>query len=299
VELRAGELPDRVRTKSADSAVRGTATETLVTGSGNPVTVFAHGLAGSIAEVRPFGSAVAGSRVFFAFSGHGQAPRAENSSWPAGHGYAELADELAEAADAHGATRALGVSMGAGALCRLLSRDPGRFERLVLILPAVLDRPRLPVARARLAELATAVDSGDPAKVTAAVELEIPKAVAGTPAASAYVRGRVRALLGSGVAAALRGLPGQVAVPPEAGGSAVLASVDAPTLVIAVRGDPLHPVEVAERLAAALPYGELRVYDDPAAMWTRRADLRRQISTFLNRGVTQNLGGGSSGYQGK
>jgi hypothetical protein len=38
----------------------GTRVEYLVTGGGEPVTVFAHGLAGSIPETRPFGSGVGG-----------------------------------------------------------------------------------------------------------------------------------------------------------------------------------------------------------------------------------------------
>ncbi len=46
--------------------------EVLVAGRGEPVTVFAHGLASaSIDETRPFGSGVRGSRVFLHFRGHG------------------------------------------------------------------------------------------------------------------------------------------------------------------------------------------------------------------------------------
>jgi pimeloyl-ACP methyl ester carboxylesterase len=46
--------------------------ERLITGVGDPVTVFAHGLAGDIATTRPLGSAVLGRRVFFHFRGHGR-----------------------------------------------------------------------------------------------------------------------------------------------------------------------------------------------------------------------------------
>ena len=45
--------------------------EQLRAGAGSPVTVFAHGLAAGIADTRPLGSAVAGTRVFFQFRGHG------------------------------------------------------------------------------------------------------------------------------------------------------------------------------------------------------------------------------------
>jgi len=56
--------------------------------------------------------------------------------------YAALAGELRAVADHVRATQALGVSMGAGALCALLADTPLRFRRLVFVLPAVLDRPR-------------------------------------------------------------------------------------------------------------------------------------------------------------
>jgi hypothetical protein len=55
--------------------------EVLVTGSGSPVTVFGHGLAGSIAETRPFGSGVRGTRAFLHFRGHGATPSREGEPW--------------------------------------------------------------------------------------------------------------------------------------------------------------------------------------------------------------------------
>lgn len=111
--------------------------EFITTGSGLPATVFAHGLVGSIASTRPFGSGVEGSRTFLHFRGYGASAAAE-TPWT----YPELASELRAVADHVGATQALGVSMGAGALCTLLADTPLRFDRLVFVLPAVLDRPR-------------------------------------------------------------------------------------------------------------------------------------------------------------
>ncbi len=62
----------------------------------------------------------------------------------------------------------------------------------------------------------------------------------------------------------------------------MLARVTAPALVIAAEGDELHPVEVAEQLAAVLPRATLHRYDRPGVLWTERADLRRRIADFLN-----------------
>ena len=73
--------------------------EFITTGSGLSATVFAHGLAGSIQTMRPFGAGVAGSRTFFHFRGHG-ASTAPQTPW----NYAALAGELRAVADHVGAT---------------------------------------------------------------------------------------------------------------------------------------------------------------------------------------------------
>ncbi|HZE41962.1 MAG TPA: alpha/beta hydrolase, partial [Stackebrandtia sp.] len=121
-------------------------TDTLVRGDGAPVTVFAHGLGGGIADTRPLGGGVAGTKIFYTARAHDGVP-AERFD------YTTLAADLRAVADAHGATRALGVSMGAGALCRLLAATPRRFERVAFFLPAVLDEPRDRPAAGRLARL--------------------------------------------------------------------------------------------------------------------------------------------------
>ncbi|MER7439443.1 alpha/beta fold hydrolase [Micromonospora avicenniae] len=247
--------------------------ERLVTGAGDPVTVFAHGLGNGIATTRPFGSGVTGRKVFFQFRGHGR-----SDAPPGPWSYADLARDVRAIADLSGATRAFGASLGAGALCRLLSQSPERFERLVFFLPAVLDRPRGEVARQRLTALLDAVESGDASAVAEAVSVELPAAIRNTPAGWAYLRQRLDQLLRDGLAPGLASLPEQVALPD----AAVLSAVAAPALVIACAGDDLHPVEVAEQLAAALPEATLHVYDRPNILWTERADLRERISGFLN-----------------
>ncbi|MEN3613233.1 alpha/beta fold hydrolase [Plantactinospora sp. ZYX-F-223] len=247
--------------------------ERLVTGDGDPVTVFAHGLGTGISTTRPLGSAVNGRKIFFQFRGHGRS-EAPEGDWS----YADLARDLRAIADLGGASRALGISLGAGALCRLLWESPARFERAVFVLPAVLDEPRPEVARRRLTELLTAVRSGDAAEVAEAVAYEVPPAIRNTPAGWAYLRQRVDQLTRDGLASGLASLAGQVAVRQRS----ALAAVTARTLVIGCAGDDLHPVAVAEQLAEALPGATLHVYDKPGLLWTHRADLRERISGFLN-----------------
>ena len=247
--------------------------EQLVTGVGEPVTVFAHGLGGDISGTRPLGSAVLGRRVFFHFRGHGR-----SDAPPGPWSFADLADDLKAVADRAGASRALGVSMGAGALCRLLSGTPERFERIVLYLPAPLDGVRPPVAEARLARLLAAVESGEAALVAEAVEHELPLAVRNTPTGWSYLRQRVEQLLTDGLAPELDTLWRAPAVSDES----ALAAFTGHALVIGCVGDEVHPVTVAERLAGLLPKAELQVYDRPTLLWTHRKELRARISTFLN-----------------
>jgi pimeloyl-ACP methyl ester carboxylesterase len=247
--------------------------EFVTTGSGLPATVFAHGLAGSIQATRPFGSGVRGSRTFMHFRGHGASTTVE-TTWT----YAGLADELRAVGDHVGATQALGVSMGAGALCSLLARTPLRFERLVFVMPAVLDRPRTDDALGRLVEMARCVDLCDVEGLTALLLEGEPVVVRAQPDVQLWCRRRAAALVGTPVSGALRALP--TAVPLTDRG--VLAAVTVPALVIAQEQDPAHPVWVAEQIAASLPHAHLEVMASGGIMWRHRAAMRDLIGGFLS-----------------
>jgi pimeloyl-ACP methyl ester carboxylesterase len=240
-------------------------TAPLVTGSGLPVTLVAHGLGASVPESRALAGGVPGTKLFPQARGHGTAPL------PVEPGYGELADDLAVVANAHAATQALGTSMGAHALLRLLSADPTRFERLVLFLPAAIDSPVR-----RTPDLADALRSGDRQAVLGVVRHEL-LPLAG-PAVEAYAEARAEFLLASpGLPALLRALPGDVPVADRS----MLAAVTADVLVLGQEGDALHPADVARELAAALPRARLVVFDQPGAPFRERARLRTLISTHL------------------
>jgi 3-oxoadipate enol-lactonase len=263
-----GPLTEIVRTPS------GVGLEQLIAGVGEPATVFAHGFGGDIGGTRPLGSAVAGRRVFFHFRGHGRSD-VPPSPWS----FADLADDLRGVADLAGATRALGVSMGAAALARLLADTPDRFERVVFYLPAPLDGTRSPAAVARAERLVAAAESREAAVIAEAAEAELPAQVRNTPAGWSYLRQRVEQLSRDGLASELLSLWDAPAVPDEA----VLKAFRGAALVLGCHGDDVHPVAWAERLSELLPDAELHVYDDPAVLWTNRKDLRERVSTFLNR----------------
>jgi 3-oxoadipate enol-lactonase len=251
----------------------GLSLEYLVSGEGEPTTAFAHGLAGGIPDTRPLGSGVAGRKVFFQFRGHGRSDQPQGDI-----GYADLAADLRAVADEFSATRAIGVSLGAGALCRLLAQTPDRFDRVVFFLPAVLDQPRPAAAMARATALLEAVAEDDAPAVATLLSADIPVALRDRPAAWRYVRERLDALLRDGLAPGLAELTNQTALPDRA----VLAAVTAPALVIGCKGDAAHAPVVAERLAEVLPEATLHIYDQPSVLWTNRTDLRTRISEFLN-----------------
>jgi 3-oxoadipate enol-lactonase len=251
----------------------GATLEYLLVGESGPTTAFAHGLAGGIADTRPLGSGVTGRKVFFQFRGHGR------SDWPTGEiTYADLAADLRAVADEFDASRALGVSLGAGALCRLVAQTPDRFERLVFFLPAVLDEARPAAAMARTTALLEAVEADDAPTTASLISSEIPAGLRDRPASWRYVRERLDALLKDGLCGGLADLPTQAALPDRS----VLAAVKAPALVIGCRGDAAHPPVIAEQLAQTLPNATLHVYDQPAVLWTNRTDLRARLSEFLN-----------------
>jgi pimeloyl-ACP methyl ester carboxylesterase len=255
------------------STPAGVRIEQLITGVGEPVTVFGHGLGGDIAGTRPLGSAVTGRRVFFHFRGHGRSD-APPGPWTFG----DLAQDMRAVADLAGATRALGVSMGAGALSRLLSETPDRFERVVFYLPAPLDGTRPAAAVTRVERLLAAVESGEAAMIAGAVEAELPPSVRNTATGWGYLRQRVEQLQREPLAPELTTLWGEPAVPDES----ALRAFRGRALVLGCVGDEVHPVAWAERLAGLLPGAQLHVYDHPAVLWNNRRELRDRISTFLN-----------------
>jgi 3-oxoadipate enol-lactonase len=165
-------------------------------------------------------------------------------------------------------------------LCRILVDRPDRFERLVFVLPGLLDQRRLQPNP--LLPLALAIESGEVERVSEVIRSEIPEEWRKSADADAYVRRRAAALLasGGGVSVALREVPRHVPLAEEGGWDA-LRRVAAPALVIGCDGDALHPAASAQRLADALGNAQLHIYPRPHLFWRERADLRRRMSEFL------------------
>jgi len=240
-----------------------------VLGEGGPVTIFAHGLGGSVAEIRPLAAKVAGTRILVDFRGHGA-----SGPLPGGWDYDMLADDLLAVADATGATRAVGLSLGAGALLRALSRDTDRFSKLALVLPAAVDAKRADGATVRLGLLAKAIDDRDSAAVTAHLLAELPLEVQERRGVAALVSRRAGALVD-------RPAPLPLFADRPLHDRSVLSRITAPTLVLAQQSDPLHRLDVARDLAATLPAAQLHVLPEAGVFWTAPREAQRALADHL------------------
>ncbi|GAA2755924.1 alpha/beta fold hydrolase [Actinopolymorpha rutila] len=259
----------------------------VLTGAGRPTTVFAPGLGGSVEQTRPFGSGVRGTRAFLEFHGGGEVGPAGSPGQNLT--YADLAADVRRIAGDAGATRAVGVSLGAGAILHLLAATPDRFERLVLLLPAALDRPRPARVATRMRAAAERADRGDVDAVAAALRDLQPGSARDRPDVVAWSQDRARALAGPAFARVLRAFADQKPLADRG----VLARCTAPVLVVGQEGDDAHPADVARETAAALPNAELEVFPPGGLLWEHRSATRARISAFLNGAGGNGVGDGN------
>jgi 3-oxoadipate enol-lactonase len=243
-----------------------------IDGEGEPVTVLAHGLTNTCRELAAFTPMVPGTKVRFCFRGHGHSSVPER-----GYRFADFARDLDAVASAYGATRVVGTSLGAGAVLHLLGSDPDRFERIVLLLPAGLDRPpRNTQWFMRVADLLETLPR----------EQAIEEILAGSGRAEVYSRqpwirdfdaAMWEDMNPSGAARAIRGV---VQDRPLADRE-LLRAVRARTLVIAREGDAIHPAELARTLAELLPNAELVMFSDDAQMLERVPETVARVAAVL------------------
>ncbi|MDP9181727.1 MAG: alpha/beta hydrolase [Actinomycetota bacterium] len=242
----------------------------VVLGEGGPVTVFAHGLGGSIAETRPLATRVEGTRVLFDFPGHG-----DSAELTDGWDYDLLADSLLAVADAFDATQAVGLSLGSGALLRALTRDPSRFDKLAFVLPAAIDDTRRNGATARLRILGDAIVNGDPAAAAEFLLDELPASVRTRRGIEVLVRRRAAQLVA-------KPAPEPAYDDRPLHDRSLFASLDVPTLVVGQEQDALHPVDLALELHGLLRSASLAVYPQAGVFWTAAREAQEAIARHLS-----------------
>lgn len=243
-----------------------------VDGDGEPVTVLAHGLTNSCRELAQLTPLVPGTKVRFCFRGHGHSSSPEH-----GYRFADFARDLDAVASTYRARFAFGTSLGAGAIGYLVTRDPGRFERLVLLLPAGLDgrfehKERMlrtaELIEGRSREEAIEAILADPDRVRN--YLEYP-----------FLRDMDRVLMADlnpvGVPRAIREVIDDAPLRDRED----LRAVTAPTLVIAREGDDIHPAEVARIICDLMPNAELMMFGDGQAMFEGIPAIVQRVREFL------------------
>lgn len=243
-----------------------------IDGDGEPVTVVAHGLTNNRNELAALTPFVPGTKVRFDFRGHGRSGAPET-----GYRFADFARDLDAVASAHGATRAVGTSLGAGAIANLLARDPGRFERTVWLLPAALDLPFPWVERYEA--MAAEFEGKGPEEALEAV-LSRPERVA------EYVRTPWKLELDrmlwehehpEGLARAIREVIRDRPVTDRES----LRAVTRPALIVCIEGDEIHPAELGHVLHELMPASELVVYPSQEALFAALPELIERVGRFL------------------
>jgi pimeloyl-ACP methyl ester carboxylesterase len=244
-----------------------------VDGSGEPVTVLAHGLTNNRNELAAFTPLVPGTKVRFDFRGHGR-----SSSPATGYRFEDFARDVDAVAAHFGATVAVGTSLGAGALGNLVCRVPDRFERMVWLLPAGLDLP-FPLA-GRYHELAGTLEGRSPEEALAAV-LDDPGRSAD------YLRAPWRLELDrllwhhedpDGLARAIHGVVEDWPIPDRD----LLRRVEIPTIIVVIEGDEIHLAEVGRILAALMPNAELLEFAGQEELFAQLPALVARISSFIS-----------------
>jgi pimeloyl-ACP methyl ester carboxylesterase len=216
-----------------------------------------------------------GTKVRFCFRGHGH-----SSSPVAGFAFADFARDLDAVARAYGATRAIGTSLGQGAICSLLEREPDRFERMVFLLPAALDldfrfKERF-LRTARILEGRTREDAveailSDPERVIGYLQ---------APWRLEFDRAMWETANTEGIALAIRGVIEDHPVKDRER----MREVTAPVLLLCLEGDEIHPAELGRILADLMPNSELLVYDGDVAMIEAIPFLVQKVGSFLAEG---------------
>ena len=246
-----------------------------VDGDGEPVTVLAHGLTNSCRELAQLTPLIVGTTVRFCFRGHGHSGPAAVGS---GYGFGDFALDLDAVAKQYGATRAIGTSLGAGAICRLLETRPDRFERMVFLLPAGLDRPFRHKARfLRTAELLESLPREEAIEAILA-DPEREEVYARAPWVRDVDRIRWADVLDP---AALGPAIRQVIEDTPVTDREVMRAVPAPVLILCREGDPIHPAEIGRVMADLLPNAELLTFADEVAMIQGLPELVQKVNTFL------------------
>jgi len=155
---------------------------------------------------------------------------------------------------------AAGASMGVAAALHATLLAPERIAALLLLIPPTAWESR-PAQAGLYRGMAQLLDQKGAAAVAEAVEeaLREQPIAPGFESAQEALFEALRGWDPTALGHVLRGAAESDLPDPER-----LAEIDAPTLIVAVRDDPGHPLSTAEMLAARMPFAQLRVVESLA-----------------------------------
>lgn len=213
-----------------------------------PSLVFAHGLTGNRRSVkRQFAALAAQYRiVVYDQRGHGNSTPIFD---PSGYDLDAMAGDLGAVMDALGIERAIvgGESMGAATTLRFALHHPERVERLLLTAPAFGDAPN--TEQKRFMDLAEAIENFGIERFLIAAESTWRNDFHWPSDVVEYVDSMFRSHNERSLITAIRSVIGWTPLPDLE----ILHKMTAPTCIIYWSDDPLHPAELAKRMAAHFP----------------------------------------------
>ncbi|MBX3570089.1 MAG: alpha/beta fold hydrolase [Rhizobiaceae bacterium] len=242
-------------------------------------TVFQHGLGGSAAQVaQTFPSGLACRRLTLECRGHGGSALGKDRPYSFGL----FADDVLAAVDAAGFDRfvAGGVSMGAAIALRLACLCPERVVGLVLVRPA-WTFAAAPENLRPIAEVADLVrrQGRDAARAVFTESATAARLAAEAPDNLASLIGYFDRPDIDRFAEVLSGIAGDG---PGVSRSQA-AALDLPTLVVGNTMDALHPLAMAEELAATIPGADYASVPSKAAdTATHFSAVHARIAHFLH-----------------
>jgi pimeloyl-ACP methyl ester carboxylesterase len=245
-------------------------------GHGQPI-LFAHGLTSNRAQSRRQMAPLADRYRVIIFDQRGHADSSPVTD-PALYDARRMAGDMAAILDALGIDQAVvgGESMGAATALRFAVDYPQRTRALILALPALSDE--LLAARQMVKDFAPAIRAIGMSEFAGRNEQEMLKAGASAQRAADWTA-VLRSHQTESIAVACESVPDWVVCSRED-----LQALQMPVQIIAVQDDPVHPLELAERLRDTIAGARL-ILPQPNEAYTENPGMVGAICRDFLAGV--------------
>lgn len=246
-------------------------------GSGPPI-VFAHGLTGNRHGTRAQFAPLASRYRIVSYDQRGHSDSTPVTD-PALYDPDLMAEDMTAVLDALGIERAIvgGESMGAATTMRFALNHPERVEQLLITAPAFGDRPN--PERQRLKDMGMAVTRYGMEKFLERAAVRQRDDLGWSREVIEYVRANFASHDPASLATALRTVADWLPFPRLA----TLAALACPVHMIAWERDQLHPFELAQRVAAAIPHARLETIAPLPAIFVAPEIVGRAYGESLER----------------